>query len=94
MRSVAGNVRTVKSVAELRNLASRTTIEIGVLDLDLVNLQEIARLRQQLGIEIVCTHHAPDDARWSAALGAGAVDCCFVGDAPGICRAIQKSLAA
>jgi len=61
---------------------------VGVLDLNLVTLQGITGLRCQYGFEIVCTHHAPDDAIWTAALGDGALDCCVVGDAPGICRAI------
>jgi hypothetical protein len=94
MKSVSSSVKTVTSVAELHKFATRSTIGIAVLDLDVVTLPEIAHLRQQLGMEIVGTHHAPDDAMWSAALGAGATDCCFVGDAPGICRAIQKRMAA
>src|SRR6266576_5807045 len=94
MKTVSTFVKTGDSGAELWKLASRSTMGIGVLDLDVVTLQEITRLRPQLGIDIVCTHHAPDDAMWSAALGAGALDCCFVGDAPGICRAIQNSMAA
>ncbi|HZE28145.1 MAG TPA: hypothetical protein VE083_12185 [Terriglobales bacterium] len=94
MKSVSATVRTVQSIAELEKLASRFPIQVGVLDLDLVTLQEIAGLRRQFGIEIVCTHHAPDDAMWTAALRAGALDCCFVDDAPGICRAIQQSMAA
>jgi len=67
---------------------------VGVLDLVLVTLQEIAELRRQFGIEIVCTHHAPEEEMWTAALGAGALDCCFVDDAAGICRAIRQSMAA
>jgi hypothetical protein len=94
MKSVSSNVRTVQSVAELKKLAARSSIRVGVLDLGLVPLQEISGLRRQYGFEIVCTHHAPDDAMWTAALGAGALDCCFVGDAPGICRAIKLSMAA
>jgi len=94
MKSVSASVRTVQSIAELRKLASRSSIRVGVLDLDMVTLQEITGLRQQLGIEVVCTHRAPDDAMWSAALAAGALDCCFVGDASGICRAIKQSMAA
>jgi hypothetical protein len=93
-KSVAERVLTVQSLGEFKRIASRSLIRVGVLDLDLVTLQEIAGLRRQLGIEIVCTHHAPDDAMWTAALDAGALDCCFVGDAPGICRAIKQSIAA
>lgn len=94
MKLVSPSVRTVQSVAELKKLAARSPIRVGVLDLDLVTLQDITGLRRQYGFEIVCTHHAPDDAMWTAALGAGALDCCFVGDAPGICRAIKLSTAA
>jgi hypothetical protein len=94
MKLVSPTVRTVQSVAELKKLAARFPIRVGVLDLDLVPLQDISGLRRQYGLEIVCTHHAPDDAMWTAALGAGALDCCFVGDASGICRAIKLSMAA
>jgi hypothetical protein len=94
VQSVAGSVFAVRSLAELQKLASKSSIRVGVLDLDVVTFPEIARLRRQLGIEIVCTHHAPDDTMWTEALGAGAFDCCFDDDAPSICRAIQKSMAA
>lgn len=94
VKSVSPAVFTVRSIAELRRLAAQSLIRVGVLDLDLVTFQEIARLRKQLGIEIVCTHHSPDDSMWTEALGAGAFDCCFDEDAPSICRAVQKSMAA
>ena len=94
MKSVSSSVQTVQSVAELKQLAARSSVRVGILDLDLVSPREVAGLRRQYGFEIVCTHHAPDDAMWTAALGAGALDCCFVGDASGICRAIKLSMAA
>ena len=53
--------------------------------------QEIVRLRHQLGMEVVCTHHTPDDVMWTDALDAGALDCCFDDDGPAICRAIQQT---
>jgi hypothetical protein len=31
---------------------------------------------------------------WTAALNAGALDCCFDDDGPAICRAIQQTTAA
>jgi hypothetical protein len=94
VKSVSETVFAVQSLSELRQLASKASIRVGVLDLDVVTFPEIARLRRQLGIEIVCTHHAPDDVMWTEALGAGAFDCCFDEDAPSICRAIQLSMAA
>jgi hypothetical protein len=93
VKSVSSAVFTVRSMAELRKLVAQSSIRVGVVDLDLVTFQEIARLRQ-IGIEIVCTHHAPDDRMWTDALGAGAFDCCFDEDAPSICKAVQKSMAA
>lgn len=93
VKSVSPAVLTVQSIAELRKLAAQSSIRVGIVDLDLVSYQDIARLHQ-LGIEVVCTHHAPDDRMWTEALRAGAFDCCFDEDAPSICKAVQKSMAA
>jgi hypothetical protein len=68
VRSVSDAVFIVRSLPELQKLASQFPIQIGVLDLGLVTFQEISRLRRQLGIEIVCTHHTPDDGMWTKAL--------------------------
>jgi hypothetical protein len=94
VRPLSAGVLTVGSIAELHQVASTLRIQIGILDLDLVTFQDVANLRKQLGIEIVCTHHAPDDAMWTEALSAGAFDCCCDEDAPSICRAIRQSMAA
>ena len=94
MKAVADRVLTVQSMAELKRVATNSSIRAAVLDLELLTLQDITSLHRQLGIEVVCTHHAPDDAMWTAVLEAGAIDCCFDGDAPGICRAIKLSTAA
>ena len=92
VRSVSEAVFIVQSLPELQKLASQFPIQIGVLDLGLVTFQEIIRLRRQLSMEIVCTHHTPDEVMWTLALDAGALDCCFDDDGPAICRAIQQSL--
>jgi hypothetical protein len=94
VRSVSEAVFIARSLPELHKLASQFPIQIGVLDLDLVSFQEIIRLRHQLGIEIICTHHVPDDVMWTGALEAGALDCCFDDDGPAICRAIRQISAA
>jgi DNA-binding response OmpR family regulator len=91
VRSIAYPVFIVRSLAELQTLASEFSIRIGVLDLGLISFQEIIRLRQRLSIQIICTHHTPDDVMWTEALDAGALDCCFDDDGPAICRAIQRS---
>ena len=94
VQSVSDGVFAVQSLVELRKLAARAALRVGILDLDVVTFPDVARLRKQLGIEIVCTHHAPDDSMWTAALGAGAFDCCCDEDVPSICRAILQSMAA
>jgi hypothetical protein len=90
-RSVSEAVFIVQSLPELQALVSQFPILIGVLDLNLVTYQEIAHLRNQLGMEIVCTHRTPDDVMWTEAMDAGAIDCCFDDDGPAICRAIHRS---
>jgi hypothetical protein len=90
VRSVSEAVFIARSLSELHKLASQFPIQIGILDLDLVSFQEIIRLRHQLGIEIVSTHHTPDNVMWTGALDAGALDCCFDDDGPAICRAIRQ----
>jgi hypothetical protein len=91
IKSVSDAVFIVQSLPELQVLALQFSIQIGVLDLGLVSFEEIAGLRRQLGMEIVCTHHTPDDAMWTEALDAGALDCCFDDDGPAICRAIRQT---
>jgi hypothetical protein len=92
-QSVSEAVFIVQSVPELQALISRVPVSIGVLDLELVTFQEIVGLRLQLGIEIVCIHHTPDEVMWTKALDAGALDCCFDNDGPAICRAIRQTSA-
>jgi hypothetical protein len=92
-KSVSEAVFIVQSLPELHTLVSQFAIPIGVLDLELVTVQEVLRLRHQLGMEIVCTHRTPDDVMWTEAMDAGAIDCCFDDDGAAICRAIQQTAA-
>jgi hypothetical protein len=94
VKSVSEAVFIVQSLLELQTLVSQFPIQIGVLDLGSITLQEVVGLRSQLGMEIICTHHTPDETMWTAALDAGALDCCFDDDGPAICRAIQRTSAA
>jgi hypothetical protein len=90
-KSVSETVFIVQSLPELRALVAQFPISIGVVDLGLVTVEEVVRLRHQLGMQIVCTHHTPDDTMWTQAMDAGAIDCCFDDDVPAICRAIQQT---
>jgi DNA-binding response OmpR family regulator len=91
IRSISEVVFIAQSLAELQRMASQFPIPMGVLDLGLVTLQEIVRLRLQLGMQIVCTHHTPDEVMWTEAMDAGALDCCFDDDGQAICRAIHRA---
>jgi hypothetical protein len=93
-KSVSEAVFVVQSLPELQTLLSQLSIPVGVLDLGLVTVQEVLRLRHQLGMEIVCTHRTPDDTMWTEAMDAGAIDCCFNDDVPAIFRALQQTSAA
>src|SRR5271170_2300759 len=91
VRSVSEAVFIARSLPELQRLASQFPIQVAVLDLSLVTFREIILLRHQLGIEIICTHHTPDELMWTEAMDAGALDCCFDDDGPAICRAILQT---
>jgi hypothetical protein len=91
-KSVSQAVFIVQSLPELQALVAQFPISVGVVDLGLVPVQDVVHLRS-LGLEIVCTHHTPDDTMWTEALNAGAIDCCFDDDVPAICRAIQQTTA-
>jgi hypothetical protein len=89
-KSVSQAAFIVHSLPELQALVAQFPISVGVVDLGLIPVHEVVRLRN-LGLEIVCTHHTPDDTMWTEALNAGAIDCCFDDDVPAICRAIQQT---
>jgi len=89
-KSVSQAAFIVHSLPELQTLVAQFPISVGVVDLGLIPVHEVVRLRS-LGLEIVCTHHTPDDTMWTEALNAGAIDCCFDDDVPAICRAIQQT---
>jgi hypothetical protein len=91
IRSISDVVFIAQSLAELQTIASQFPIPIGVLDLGLITLQEIVYLRLHLGMQIVCTHHTPDEVMWTAAMDAGALDCCFDDDGQAICRTIHRA---
>jgi hypothetical protein len=84
----------VRTLPEFQTLASQFPTQIGVLDLGLITFQGAVRLWHQLGWEIVCPHHTPDDVMWTGALDAGALDYCFDDDGPSTFRWIlQVSMA-
>ena len=88
-RTVSVTQRKENVRAEI--LQSHATL--AVVDLELIPLPEVEELCRELSnVRVVCTHRLADDALWTAALGAGAEDCCTTSDIPGIVSAAERSL--
>jgi DNA-binding NtrC family response regulator len=81
-------VAVTENAMELRTLLLRHAAQVAVLDLELVNLDEVHQLANSFEeLTIVCTHRAPDEQMWIAALDAGAVEFCHAQDVRSILRA-------
>jgi hypothetical protein len=94
LKTVSANALVVRSLQELQQVAAELGIRLGVVDLDVVTLQEIAALQGRLSMEIVCTHHTADESMWADVMNAGALDCCYDDDVAAICRALTHAKAA
>lgn len=74
----------------------RTTIVKHRADVLLVDLESTApdAIRSLLddfgAVSVVCIHRLADDRLWSAALSAGALDCCHPSDVRGIVLAVNR----
>jgi DNA-binding NarL/FixJ family response regulator len=87
-------VTVSRSEEELRTTIPRRRADVAVVDLELVDLRAVARLREEFGsTTFVCTHRLADEEMWAAALAAGAADCCQTSDVKGIVEAAARRLA-
>jgi DNA-binding response OmpR family regulator len=85
-------VRVVGSLEEVRAAVPRHRAEFAIVDLELVDLAEVERLRRDFAsLSIVCTHRLPDEKLWASALAAGALDCCHCSDVRGIVLAAMRN---
>ena len=85
-------VAVTQDAMELRDLLLRHEARVAVLDLELVNLEEVQQLASTLrDLTIVCTHQAPDERMWMAALNAGAAEFCQTQDVRSILRASRAA---
>lgn len=86
-------VAVASSASELRTLLTRHQARVAVLDLELLDLQEIADLTScYAGLAIVCTHRSPDERMWTNSLRAGAVELCLPRDLRSILRACRAAV--
>jgi DNA-binding response OmpR family regulator len=88
------NVCVTRSEEELRTAIPRRRADVAIVDLELLDLRVVERLRQEFGATtFVCTHRLADEERWAAALSAGAADCCQSSDVKAIVEAAARRLA-
>ena len=81
-------VAVAESAVELRTMLLRHEARVAVLDLELVDAEGVSKLvRLFEDLTIVCTHRAPDELMWMAALNAGATEFCHPQDIRSILRA-------
>jgi hypothetical protein len=85
-------VTLAHDLEELRKAILQNRADVAVIDLEMAPLLEVDKLRQEFSkLEIVCTHLLADEGMWSAALGAGAVDCYHPSDVRGIVLAANRT---
>lgn len=83
----SAQVIVAENVEKLHTLLLRPEEQVAVLDLDFVNVEEVRQLSSTFcNLTIVCTHPAPNDRMWVAALDAGAVEFCHPDDIRSILR--------
>jgi len=77
------------SLHETRAAIARHRSAGVVVDLETLNLDDVEQLcREFPGAHVVCTHRLADEQMWTAALTAGAVDCCYDADVDGILKSV------
>ncbi len=85
-------VAVANNAMELRTLLARHEARVAVLDLEMLNLDEIAKLAEHFSdLAIVCTHRSPDERMWASSLKAGAVELCCPRDVRSILRASRTA---
>ena len=84
-------VNQVNDLSELRNSIPRHRADVAILDLELADLNQLQRLRNEFaGTTFVCTHRLADEKMWTEALAAGAADCCHTSDVRAIVLAATQ----
>ena len=87
------SVAVARSVDEVRHAIPKHRAHVAIVDLEAVNLEDVAKLCNEFGqTQVVCTHRVPDEEMWAEALTAGAVDCCQNADVAGILDAVRRNV--
>ncbi len=87
------SVAVARSIEEVRHAIPKHRAQLAIVDLELANLKEVQQLCSEFNhTHVVCTHRIPDEEMWTAALSAGAIDCCQNADVAGILDAIRRNV--
>jgi DNA-binding NarL/FixJ family response regulator len=94
LTSLRAHFRVVLPAAEaeqIRPIILKHRADVVLMDLESFPVDEITSLQQDFpGVAVICVHRLADDALWSAALAAGALDCCHSSDVRGIVMAVNR----
>jgi DNA-binding NarL/FixJ family response regulator len=86
------SVSMAHNLEELRHTVAKHRADVAVVDLEIANLLELDELRREFPqLTVVCTHRLADEQMWSAALAAGAQDCCHPSDVRSIVHAANRT---
>jgi DNA-binding NtrC family response regulator len=84
-------VAVAESAMDLRTMLQRHEARVAVLDMELVDAEAVHQLARRFeDLTIICTHRAPDEPMWLAALNAGAAEFCHPQDIRSILRASRS----
>lgn len=84
-------VHIARDLEEVRRSVPKHRADLLVVDLELASLAQVEELRREMpGTQVVCTHRLADDALWTRALAAGALDCCHTSDIRSIVLAADR----
>jgi hypothetical protein len=80
----------VHSLEESRECIVKNRARVALVDLEVAKLSDVEVLTKDFPeLVVVCNHRLADESLWTAALSAGAADCCQSLDRGGILRAVS-----
>jgi DNA-binding NarL/FixJ family response regulator len=87
------SITVARDIEAIRRGVAKHRADVAVVDLEMATLLEIDELRREFpGLTVVCTHRLADEQMWSAALAAGAQDCCHPSDVRSIVHAASRTV--
>jgi DNA-binding NarL/FixJ family response regulator len=92
--ALSGSFRVIDvatSLEELRDRVVKHRARVAIVDLEMANMSDVAKLTRELpGACIVCNHRLADEEMWTEALSAGATDVCPSTDICAIVSAARR----